>query len=87
MRRLLIPFAIGFAVVSLLELIGLFTLNVVAEHEAWESVDLRIGPMLLFAYERAPRVSVLTFGNGLLLIALVGGSLNAAGAALLQRRV
>lgn len=87
MRRLLIPFTIGFAVVTLLELIAMLTLNLAAERNAWESFDLRVGPVLLFAYERSVRVSAVTFGSGLLLVALVGGGLNAAGAALLQRRV
>lgn len=87
MRRLLIPFALGFAAFALLELIAMVALSLAAQQESWGSFDVRIGPVLLFAYERTARVSALTFGAGLLLLALVGGSLNAAGAAFLQRRV
>jgi hypothetical protein len=86
-RRLLIPFAVGFGVIALLELIVMFTLNLAAARHAWGSFELRVGPVLLFALERSTHVSAVTFGSGLLLVALVGGSLNAAGAALLQRRV
>jgi hypothetical protein len=86
-RGLLIPFAIGFAVVALFELIALFTLNLAAARHTWGNFDVHVGPVLVFAYERSARVSALTFGSGLLLVALIGGGLNAAGAALLQRRV
>jgi hypothetical protein len=86
-RTLLIPFAIGFAVLALLELIAVFSLNLAATRNAWASFDVHVGPVLLFAYERSAHISAVTFGSGLLLVALVGGVLNAAGAALLQRRV
>jgi hypothetical protein len=82
-----IPFTIGFAVVALLEVIALLTLNVAAERQSWPSFDVRLGPVPFFGYERAERATAATFGSGLLLIALVGGGLNAAGAAFLNRRV
>ena len=87
MRRLLIPFAIGFAVVALVELVALFSVNLLADGNGWSSFELRLGPILLFVYERTARVSTLTFGSGVLLVALAGGALNAGGAAVLQRRV
>lgn len=83
----MIPFTIGLAVVALLEVIALLTLNVAAERQSWQSFDVRLGPVLFFDYERTERATAVTFGSGLLLIALVGGGLNAAGAALLNRRV
>jgi hypothetical protein len=70
-----------------LELIGLLTLNLLAEEHRWTELEPRIGPILFFAYERTAHLSALTFGSGLLLVALLGGMLNAGGAALLQRRV
>jgi hypothetical protein len=78
---------VGFTAVGLLELFALFTLNVAAEQGGWSSFGLRLGPLLFFAFERTTDVATLTLGGGLLLVAALGGGLNAGGAALLQRRV
>ena len=83
----MIPLTIGFAVIALLEVIALLTLNVAAERQGWQGFEVRLGPVLFFAYERAERATAVTLGSGLLLVALAGGGLNAAGAALLNRRV
>lgn len=84
---MLIPLAIGFSVVAVLELIALLTFNLVAGNHQWASFDVRVGPILLFAHERTESTTELTLGAGLLLLALAGGALNAGGAAVLQRRV
>lgn len=78
---------IGFAVVGLIELIALLALNAIGDARAWPSWDLRVGPILVFAYERSARGTAVTFGSGVFLLALLGGVLNAGGAALLRDRV
>jgi hypothetical protein len=78
---------IGFAVVGLIELIGLLALNAIGDARAWPSYDLRLGPILAFAYERSARGTAVTFGTGVFLLALLGGVLNAGGAAMLRDRV
>ena len=87
MRRLLIPFAVGLAVGALLEIAALFSVNVLADAYEWGDFELHVGPFLLVAYEHTAHVATLSFGGGVFVLALVGGLLNAAGAAVLQRRV
>ena len=70
-----------------MELVGLLAFNVIADAYGWGSFAFRVGPVLLLEYERTDRVSAVTLGSGVLLVALLGGTLNAAGAAVLQRRV
>jgi hypothetical protein len=83
----LIPFALGFAVVALLEIVAAFSIYVVVDSHDWASFDVRFGPALLFAYDGTGRVSALTLGSGVLVVAAVAGLVNAAGAAALQRRI
>ena len=87
MRRLLTPFALGFAVLALVEVVAVFSINLLAEGYGWRPFELRAGPILLVEYERSARVATVTFGAGLFLVALGGGALNAAAAAVLQQRV
>jgi len=83
----LIPFGVGAAVVALLEIVAAFSLHAVGEVERWSSFDVRVGPILLFSFERAEHVSSLTLGSGVVMAAAAGGLLNAIGAAALHRRV
>lgn len=50
------------------------------------TLDVRLGPVTLVAVERAGTGVATTFGSGLLVVALLGGIVNALLAVLLARR-
>jgi hypothetical protein len=68
-----------------LVVVGL-ALGVAADTGGWGSFRVELGPVLLLEFERQPMSAQTTLGSGVLLVALVCGLLNAAGAAILQRR-
>lgn len=51
-----------------------------------DELNVHVGPLVLVAVERSSGVAATTFGTGLLVLALLGGVLNAILAALLGRR-
>lgn len=87
MRRVVIAFAVGACVLVLVELVTVFGLGVLADAYRWPPFELRLGRLLLIEHERAPGVSTVVGGPGLMLLALVGAAANAAAAAALGRRV
>ena len=86
MRRLVIAFALGAATVAVLAVVASLVIAALAEASERRELHVGLGPLVLLAFERSARGSSTTFGPGLIVLPLVGGMLNAAGAALLERR-
>jgi hypothetical protein len=86
MRTVVIAFVLGVAAVAVAVSVAGFIVGVAAQSGGWHSFDLAIGPVVFLSFERLPEGTSTTFGSGLPLLALVGGTLNALGAALLLRR-
>ena len=86
MRPLVIAFVLGAVAVGITVLVAALVLGIVAQSGGWESFRVALGPVPFFSFERVPGEASTTFGNGLFLLALAGGALNALGAALLRRR-
>ena len=87
MRRLVTAFAHGFAAFAVFALASLTTLALVAGANDWSSFELALGPAMLLEFDRTPAATTTTYGPGVALVALAGGVLNAAGAAILARRL
>jgi hypothetical protein len=58
----------------------------VSAQAAGRTLDLALGPLELVAVATEGTAKVITFGAGLLVLALVGGLLNLAAAAVIGRR-
>ena len=86
MRRVLTSFVLGFVAVGALVLIGAFALGLLANANEWNDVRIAVGPVVLFEFERDARSTAVSFGSGLVLLALAGGALNAGAAALVRSR-
>ena len=86
MRPVVIAFVLGAVAVGIAVSVAGLVLGVAAQSGGWESFRVALGPVLFLSFERMPGETSTTFGNGLLLLALAGGALNALGAALLSRR-
>jgi hypothetical protein len=85
-RASLIALALGaFGALLVLVVAGL-ALGVAADAGGWGSFRIGVGPVLLLEFERHAGSAQTTLGNGVLLAAFSCGLLNAAGAAVLQRR-
>lgn len=86
MRTVLIAFILGAVAVSIaLSAAGLI-LGIAAQTGHWGSFHIGLGPVGLLSFERSPSGTTTSFGEGLMLLSLAGGALNALGAALLRRR-
>jgi hypothetical protein len=83
--RPLRAFVLGFVGVGLLAYVAAAALALSAE-VGGRSLDLGLGPLSLVVVERSGSSTSLTFGAGLVVIALVGGVANAVAAAVLARR-
>jgi hypothetical protein len=81
-----IAFALGAVAVALAVSVAGLVLGIAAQSGHWDSFRVALGPVLFISYERASDGTSTAFGSGLTLLALAGGALNAAGAALLRRR-
>jgi len=81
-----IALALGAVAVMLVLVVAGLALGVAADNGGWGSFRIGLGPVLLLEFERHATSAETTLGNGLLLAALAGGLLNAAGAAALRRR-
>ena len=86
MRTVVIAFVLGVAAVAIVVSVAGFVLGIAAQSGGWHSFRIALGPVLFLSFERLPDSTSTTFGNGLPLLALAGGALNALGAALLRRR-
>jgi hypothetical protein len=86
MRTVVIAFVLGVAAVAIAASAAGFVLAIAAQSGGWHSFRLALGPVLFLSFERLRDSTSTTFGNGLPLVALAGGALNALGAALLRHR-
>lgn len=86
MRPLLIAFLLGAVAAGIVAGAAAAALVILADAAGWDSFRAAAGPVLLLAFERADGVTRSSFGQGLALIAVAGGCLNATGAWVLQRR-
>jgi len=84
-RTLVTTFALGAAVVGVLVFVGALAVVTLADASGRSDVSVALGPLVLLAFERGPRGTGTTFGPALVLLPLLGGALNAVGAALLAR--
>jgi len=84
--RLVIAFALGVAATAVVEILVLVAVAIAADADGWKSFSVGGGPVLLLEFERTPTTTATTFGSGLAVVALLGGALNAAGAAFLAGR-
>lgn len=78
-------FVTGAVIVLLLMLLALPAISVVADANNWGPFRVGIGPVLIFEQRAEGDGFVASFGPGILLLAIVAGVLNAAGARLLLR--
>ena len=86
MRPLVIAFVLGAAAVAIAVSVAGLVLGIAAQSGHWDSFRVALGPLVFLSYERLSNGTSTAFGNGLALLAFVGGALNALGAALLMRR-
>lgn len=84
--RPLRAFLLGALAVGLLGYGAAAGVAVAAQAGAVRAMRVAIGPLVLVAVERAGATRATTFGAGILVLALAGGVVNAAAAALLDRR-
>jgi hypothetical protein len=81
-----IAFVLGAVGVGVAVSVAGLVLGIAAQSGDWDSFRIALGPVVFLSYERLPDGTSTAFGNGLALLALAGGGLNAFGAALLSRR-
>lgn len=87
MRALVIPFLLGAVAAGFAAGAAAVAVVIVADAGGWASFRAALGPLLLVEFERSGTATAATFGPGIAIAAVAGGLLNAAGAALLRRRV
>jgi hypothetical protein len=81
-----IAFAFGAAAMGVIAVVLVLVVATLADAGGQEQLRLALGPLTLLEFERNAEASSTTFGPGLLALPLLGGILNAAGAALLRNR-
>jgi hypothetical protein len=84
-RATLTAFALGAGATALLAVAVALGLAALADAAGRESFAIGHGGLELVSYERTARGTTTTFGPALALLPILGGVLNAAGAALLRR--
>jgi hypothetical protein len=85
-RATLTAFALGAAATAVLAVAVALGLAALADAAGRETFAVGRGALELVSFERAAGRTATTFGPALALLPLVGGALNAAGAALVRRR-
>jgi hypothetical protein len=78
-------FALGAAATALVAVAVALGLAALADEAGRETFAIGLGGLELVAFERTARGTATTFGPALAALPLLGGALNAAGAALLRR--
>ena len=78
-------FGLGAAATALLAVAVALGLAALADAAGRESFTVGVGGLELVVFERTASGTATTFGPALAVLPLVGGALNAAGAALLRR--
>ena len=86
MRPLVTAFVLGAVAVALVAGAAALALFVLADAAGWDGFVVGAGPLVVLELERTPRETSATVGAGFAALAIAGGALNAAGAALLRRR-
>ena len=86
MRATLTAFALGAAATALLAVAVALGLAALADAAGRETFVIGPSGLELVSFEGTARGTATTFGPGLALLPIVGGVLNAAGAALVRRR-
>lgn len=86
MRPLLTAFALGVVAVAGLALVAALVLAALADASGRDALRVGLGPLVLVEFERSARGTATSFGPALFVLPLVGGALNAAGAAMLRAR-
>ncbi len=86
MRATLTAFALGAAATAVLAVAVALGLAALADAAGRETFAVGRGALELVSFERTAGGTATTFGPALALLPLVGGALNAAGAALVRRR-
>lgn len=86
MRATLTAFALGAAATALLAVAVALGLAALADAAGRETFAIGPAGLELVSFERTARGTATTFGPALAVLPLLGGALNAAGAALLRRR-
>jgi hypothetical protein len=81
-----IAFVLGALAVAIAVSVAGLVLGITAQSGHWDSFRIALGPVVFLSYERLPDGTSTAFGNGLAVLALAGGALNALGAGLLRRR-
>jgi hypothetical protein len=85
-RRLVTAFMLGSIAVVFVEFGIAVALAAAADVARWDDLRLTLGPFAVLAIERTADTTTATPGVAALALALAGGLLNAAGAAVLTRR-
>jgi hypothetical protein len=83
-RSVVTAFALGVAAVGALALISALVVAALADAGGRDTLRVGLGPLVLVEFERGPRGTATTFGSALFVLPLLGGLLNAAGAAILR---
>jgi hypothetical protein len=85
-RGVVIAFAFGAAAVGVIAVVLVLVVATLADAGGRDQLRLALGPLTLLEFQRSAEASSTTFGPGLIALPLLGGILNAAGAALLRNR-
>jgi hypothetical protein len=78
-------FALGMVALAVLGY-TVVTVAAMAAASAGREIEMRLGPIVVVTVDRVAAGTETTYGAGLLLVALLGGALNAAAAAVLAWR-
>jgi hypothetical protein len=84
-RATLTAFTLGAAATALLAVAVALGLAALADAAGRDNFAVGSGALELVSFERSPDGTETTFGPAVALLPLVGGGLNAAGAALVRR--
>jgi hypothetical protein len=86
LRIAAVSFVFGFLSVGLLLLCSAFGLAIIADVRGWESFGIGSGVLTIFDYKRTPGGTETVIGAGIILVALLAGTLNAVAGAMLWSR-
>jgi hypothetical protein len=86
LRIAAVSFVFGFLAVGLLLLCSAFGLAIIADVRGWESFGIGSGVLTIFDYKRTPGGTETVIGAGIILVALLAGTLNAVAGAMLWSR-
>jgi hypothetical protein len=85
-RTLVTAFALGVSAVAGLALVAALVVAALADASGREALHVGLGPLVLVEFERSPHGTATSFGAALFVLPVIGGALNAAGAAVLRGR-